>query len=63
KRGGKMGVKWRNFEMPKKLECDESTYSDSYAKFTAEPFERGYGISKFLQFPIREELIVELYSK
>ncbi|UCB57351.1 MAG: DNA-directed RNA polymerase subunit alpha [Candidatus Omnitrophota bacterium] len=40
-----MGVKWRNFEMPKRLECDESTYSDSYAKFIAEPFERGYGIT------------------
>ncbi|MBU3933041.1 MAG: DNA-directed RNA polymerase subunit alpha [Candidatus Omnitrophica bacterium] len=40
-----MGVKWRSFEMPKKLECDESAYSDSYAKFTAEPFERGYGIT------------------
>ena len=40
-----MGVKWRNFEMPKKLECDESTYSDSYGKFIAEPFERGYGIT------------------
>ena len=40
-----MGVKWRNFEMPKKLECDESTYSNSYGKFIAEPFERGYGIT------------------
>ncbi len=40
-----MGIKWRNFEMPKKLECDESTYSDSYGKFIAEPFERGYGIT------------------
>lgn len=40
-----MGVKWRNFEMPKKLECDESSYSDSYGKFVAEPFERGYGIT------------------
>ena len=40
-----MGVKWRNFEMPKKLECDESSYSDSYGKFIAEPFERGYGIT------------------
>ena len=40
-----MGVKWRNFEMPKKLECDESTYSDSYGRFIAEPFERGYGIT------------------
>ena len=40
-----MGVKWRNFEMPKKLECDQSTYSDAYGKFTAEPFERGYGVT------------------
>ena len=40
-----MGVKWRNFEMPKKLECDESAYSDSYGRFIAEPFERGYGIT------------------
>lgn len=40
-----MGVKWRNFEMPKKLECDESSYTDSYGKFIAEPFERGYGIT------------------
>ena len=40
-----MGVKWRSFEMPKKLECDESAYSDSYGRFIAEPFERGYGIT------------------
>ncbi|NQS99445.1 MAG: DNA-directed RNA polymerase subunit alpha [Candidatus Omnitrophica bacterium] len=40
-----MGVKWRNFEMPKRLECDESTYAEGYGKFTAEPFERGYGIT------------------
>lgn len=44
-KGGKMGVKWRNFEMPKRLECDETSYSDAYGKFTAEPFERGYGIT------------------
>jgi len=40
-----MGINWRNFEMPKKLECDESTYTDTYGKFIAEPFERGYGIT------------------
>lgn len=40
-----MGVKWRNFEMPKRLECDESSYSDAYGKFIAEPFERGYGVT------------------
>ncbi|MFH0771267.1 MAG: DNA-directed RNA polymerase subunit alpha [Candidatus Omnitrophota bacterium] len=40
-----MGIAWKDFEMPKKLSCDESTYSDTYGKFIAEPFERGYGIT------------------
>ena len=40
-----MGVKLRNFEMPKKLVCDESTLTGSYGRFTAEPFERGYGMT------------------
>lgn len=38
-----MGIAWKDFEMPKKLACDEPTYSDTYGKFIAEPFERGYG--------------------
>jgi len=29
--------------MPKTLVKDESTATDTYAKFTAEPFEAGYG--------------------
>ncbi|MFT5169423.1 MAG: DNA-directed RNA polymerase subunit alpha [Lysobacterales bacterium] len=40
-----MGVKWRDFQMPKRLECDESSYTETYGKFVAEPFERGYGIT------------------
>jgi len=40
-----MGVKWRDFQMPKRLECDESTYANRYGKFIAEPFEKGYGIT------------------
>lgn len=40
-----MGISWKNFEMPKKLICDESTYTDTYGKFIAEPFERGYGVT------------------
>jgi len=40
-----MGVKWRDFQMPKRLECDESTYTETYGKFIAEPFEKGYGIT------------------
>ncbi|MDD4203447.1 MAG: DNA-directed RNA polymerase subunit alpha [Candidatus Omnitrophica bacterium] len=38
-----MGVKLRNFEMPKRLELEESTSTATYGKFIAEPFERGYG--------------------
>jgi DNA-directed RNA polymerase subunit alpha len=40
-----MGVKWRDFQMPKRLDCDEATYTDRYGKFIAEPFERGYGVT------------------
>jgi len=38
-----MGVKLRNFEMPKKLACDDSSITPTYGRFSAEPFERGYG--------------------
>jgi len=40
-----MGVKWRDFQMPKRLDCDESSYTNFYGKFIAEPFERGYGVT------------------
>jgi len=40
-----MGIKWRDFQFPKKLECEESTYTDTYGKFQAAPFERGYGVT------------------
>ena len=38
-----MAVKLGRFEMPKRLTKDESTMTDTYGKFVAEPFERGYG--------------------
>lgn len=31
------------FTKPKRLEIDEATLTESYGKFTAEPFERGFG--------------------
>ncbi|TAN60744.1 DNA-directed RNA polymerase subunit alpha [bacterium] len=40
-----MGIKWRDFQMPKRLECEESGLTDTYGKFIAEPFERGYGVT------------------
>ena len=38
-----MPIRYGRFEMPKTLSKDESTATDTYAKFTAEPFEAGYG--------------------
>jgi len=40
-----MGIKWRDFQLPKRLECDESSYTSTYGKFIAAPFEKGYGIT------------------
>jgi DNA-directed RNA polymerase subunit alpha len=38
-----MPVRYGRFEMPKTLAKDENTATDTYAKFSAEPFEAGYG--------------------
>src|SRR5881227_1293902 len=38
-----MPVRYGRFEMPKTLVKDEDSATDTYAKFTAEPFEAGYG--------------------
>ena len=38
-----MGIRWKTFEMPKRLEVDKATLTQTYGKFVAEPFERGYG--------------------
>ncbi len=40
-----MGIRWKTFEMPKHLEVDRSTLTQTYGKFVAEPFERGFGIT------------------
>ncbi|MEI6631681.1 MAG: DNA-directed RNA polymerase subunit alpha, partial [bacterium] len=40
-----MGIKWRDFQLPKRLECEEATYTNTYGKFFAAPFERGYGVT------------------
>lgn len=40
-----MGIRWKTFEMPKRLEVDRSTLTPTYGKFVAEPFERGFGIT------------------
>src|SRR2546425_7579762 len=38
-----MPVRYGRFEMPKTLVKDETTATETYAKFVAEPFEAGYG--------------------
>src|SRR5438034_7282111 len=38
-----MPVRYGRFEMPKTLIKEEDSATDTYAKFTAEPFEAGYG--------------------
>lgn len=38
-----MSIKLAPFEVPDRLTKDESTATESYAKFTAEPFEAGFG--------------------
>src|ERR1700712_5740327 len=38
-----MPLRLGRFEMPKSLSRDESSATETYAKFIAEPFEAGYG--------------------
>jgi DNA-directed RNA polymerase subunit alpha len=40
-----MGMKLRNFELPKRIVFDEKTYTPTYGKIIAEPFEKGFGIT------------------
>ena len=40
-----MGIKWRDFQFPRKVVVDEKSYSPTYGRFVAEPFERGFGIT------------------
>lgn len=40
-----MHIRWRGMELPSALEVDRDTLTGSYGKFSAEPFERGFGAS------------------
>ncbi|MFH1199250.1 MAG: DNA-directed RNA polymerase subunit alpha [Candidatus Omnitrophota bacterium] len=40
-----MGIKWRDLQLPKRLECEETSLTENYGKFFAAPFERGYGVT------------------
>ena len=38
-----MHIRWRGLELPSVVECDRESLTRTYGKFTAEPFERGFG--------------------
>src|ERR671918_2781511 len=38
-----MRIRWRGLELPSRVVRDQQVSTDTYAKFTAEPFERGFG--------------------
>src|SRR5947199_10088461 len=40
-----MRIRWRGLELPSRVVADHATLSDTYGKFTAEPFERGFGVT------------------
>lgn len=40
-----MRIRWREFELPNRVSIEKETHTDTYGKFIAEPFERGFGIT------------------
>jgi len=38
-----MRIRWRNFELPSKVQPDSDSNSSEYGRFIIEPFERGFG--------------------
>ena len=60
-------VLYDKFEMPEKIKVDESTATPTYARFIAEPFERGFGhtlgnsLRRMLLTAIEAPAIISLY--
>jgi DNA-directed RNA polymerase subunit alpha len=40
-----MRIRWRGLELPTRVVSERSSLTDTYGKFTAEPFERGFGVT------------------
>ena len=40
-----MRARWKDFELPSRVVVDAETLTNTYGKFIAEPFERGFGTS------------------
>src|SRR6185312_6299964 len=40
-----MRIRWRGLELPNRVASDRSTLTDTYGRFSVEPFERGFGVT------------------
>src|SRR6266550_2495187 len=40
-----MRIRWRGLELPNRVVSDRETLTDTYGRFSAEPFERGFGVT------------------
>src|SRR5438093_2236992 len=40
-----MRIRWRGLELPNRVVSDRTGLTDTYGKFVAEPFERGFGVT------------------
>ena len=40
-----MRIRWRGLELPTKVASDRATLTDTYGRFSVEPFERGFGMT------------------
>src|SRR5579859_3142752 len=40
-----MRIRWRGLELPSRLIPDVDTATNTYCRFVAEPFERGFGVT------------------
>jgi len=40
-----MRIKWRGLKLPSRVVSDRSTLTDTYGRFSIEPFERGFGMT------------------
>lgn len=40
-----MRIRWRGLELPNRVSSDRNSLTDTYGRFVAEPFERGFGVT------------------
>ncbi len=40
-----MRIRWKSFELPTRVVMDTESSTDTYGRFTIEPFERGFGVT------------------